>query len=91
MYDVLRFTYIWNKNKISEKQGWYCEDGYVVDPDGRDPQIDVYNNSRQESFTADSAQDCVVDQDRSSVSINEEGYATFTVHFIRELKTRGNI
>lgn len=86
MFDVLRFTYRWNyQNK------WTCDDGFVEDPNGNTAQIDYYLNTTTNSFTMDQGQDCVVDNDQSSVELDNLGYAKFKVHFIRQLTTRGEI
>ena len=91
IFDVLKLTYKWNKDQIGEKAGWTCDDGFVQDPNGKSPRIDAYDGTSTDSFTMDVGQDCVVDQDRSSVTVDANGFAKFTVHFIRSLKTRGSL
>lgn len=91
VFDVLKFTYKWDKATIEDKTGWSCDDGHVDNPNSVNAQIDMYNDTLKDSFTMDLGQDCVVDQDKSSVDLNVNGYANFKVHFIRQLETRGEI
>jgi len=86
---VLKLTYDYKQGQEDENSGWTCDDGFVEDPDGNLPQIDVYNKTKLDSFTMDTAQDCIVDQKNSSVTVSANGFASFKVHFIRKLKTRG--
>ena len=92
VYDVLRLVYTWNKLDIAENKGWECEDGHVdEDRDDVRPEIDWQkgNGFRRDSFHPDIHQDCVIRQDLSSVTVGDNNYAAFKVHFVRPLVTRG--
>ena len=82
--------YNWNKDKTSLKEGWYCVDGYATETNSANyPTVDL-NSAKEDSFLADLfAQDCMVDNQLSSVTVDDSGQATFVVHFMRYLSTRG--
>lgn len=99
VYDVLRFVYQWNKDDIGKDQGWECTDGHADPFDGdltKKPEIFyIIKNGgmsiKVDSFLDDTDQDCVVIQEESSVVIDDNEFATFTVRFFRPLVTRGRI
>mmetsp|Transcript_17749 Transcript_17749/g.27439 ORF Transcript_17749/g.27439 Transcript_17749/m.27439 type:complete len:145 (+) Transcript_17749:151-585(+) len=42
VYDVLRFVYKYNKDKINLKEGWSCDDGFVQVQTGQNPNIEDF-------------------------------------------------
>lgn len=98
VFDLLKFTYQWGLSSLLRPTGWECEDGSVNEVlEGYEPNIfwqgktyNRYYKSGAESFIPDLYQDCIVDNDLTSVKKNpESGLTDFKVGFIRKMKSRG--
>ena len=87
VYDIYKFTFPWTKSNIKLKEGWKCQDGYAKEEkanEGKQPEIDIKKGSKDEdSFKLDRAQDCIVDNDLSNITISDNKVANIKVHFLR--------
>ena len=85
IYDVLNFSYKWEPKTFKQTKGvggWICTDGYANINTSN--QADIINGIFPEKD-----QDCVVDNGKSLVTIDDTNFGTFKVHFLRKLETRG--